>query len=700
MTTTTDLEEVECFIENNLLNIKVDYSTTRDVLSELNSRIEGLKSSLESLRTENGVNDLRELILKTNQKIEDFEEKMAGVTVDCHNVAGSVQSKSDEFSDKSHLYVSKDEFLKLLQDIDLIRSSMQSNSTVSMSEDGAPSQTQQGGIDGINANIDVLMNRLDEIEKKVSSIPDNGFDELLERINSKCSEFTQLNASFEDKFSGIKDNLTSVKDDIKQSIYDELLPLIQARGSQSDGANESVRNGSDVGTDDHGYESRIKTCEDDIQFLKDRINELSEALKIHSPCRSDSNVQCEFYDVASQTDHWAPDLSGQSLLESYGVTQKAPVPNQAARSVENLAARHSKRGASHNTDESPTAEGESYKVSSQRKNVSGGYRQPIQTLINRPALPHLPAPVSEDESYIKTSPVKSRGALGPNSTMVNNRTNPSGNARTDAQDGSITRTPNSLTRKQLGESSTGHMTIGSQTYEELERLVREIIASLAGIQERITDLDTRIAENGRAIVNIEQRSKDDTGGDPYPLEELKEALEEQTKKMKRIEEMCIKSILENHAKAVKASDRGVRGHSADHGPFEDNSSLYVRKDELGDFANEVAKILSGMDTTAGSQYGYKCLLCGKPTSHVYGMITDSDVARLIGTPTASTVSKVGENSYVLNYSSSFSLNKGLSKRQATSSYAKSHKQKDETVPDIKPPPQSVSTPSQLVPEVE
>ena len=58
-------------------------------------------------------------------------------------------------------------------------------------------------------------------------------------------------------------------------------------------------------------------------------------------------------------------------------------------------------------------------------------------------------------------------------------------------------------------------------------------------------------------------------------------------------------------------------------------------------------------STAGATHGLRCLLCGKPTSTVTGMITDSEVAKMLGTPPQCSVSsgrlRNSTNSYVLSY---------------------------------------------------
>jgi hypothetical protein len=72
----------------------------------------------------------------------------------------------------------------------------------------------------------------------------------------------------------------------------------------------------------------------------------------------------------------------------------------------------------------------------------------------------------------------------------------------------------------------------------------------------------------------------------------------------------------------------------------------VTRPEMMEFAEAVSTALQAqqsadLESTAGGRIAYKCLLCGRPTHQVTGMITDPDIARLVGEPPTSVLGKAG-----------------------------------------------------------
>jgi hypothetical protein len=73
---------------------------------------------------------------------------------------------------------------------------------------------------------------------------------------------------------------------------------------------------------------------------------------------------------------------------------------------------------------------------------------------------------------------------------------------------------------------------------------------------------------------------------------------------------------------------------------------FVPRSDLTEFVDAVSAAIQSLQTvdiesTAGGRVGYKCLLCGRPTPQVTGMITDGEIARLVGDPPTSGFAKAG-----------------------------------------------------------
>ncbi|KAH0786908.1 hypothetical protein GPJ56_009154 [Histomonas meleagridis] len=73
--------------------------------------------------------------------------------------------------------------------------------------------------------------------------------------------------------------------------------------------------------------------------------------------------------------------------------------------------------------------------------------------------------------------------------------------------------------------------------------------------------------------------------------------------------------------------------------------------------------IGNANETAGGRLGISCLLCGRPVQKVTGMITEGDVARLLGTPPGSIAGiSRGSNKYVLVYGNEVMKNSKAKKK--------------------------------------
>jgi hypothetical protein len=80
--------------------------------------------------------------------------------------------------------------------------------------------------------------------------------------------------------------------------------------------------------------------------------------------------------------------------------------------------------------------------------------------------------------------------------------------------------------------------------------------------------------------------------------------------------------------------------------LKESAGTFVLRSDLTEFVDAVSAALQTQQTppvesTAGGRVVYKCLLCGRPTPQVTGMITDGEIARLIGEPPTSALAKAG-----------------------------------------------------------
>jgi hypothetical protein len=78
----------------------------------------------------------------------------------------------------------------------------------------------------------------------------------------------------------------------------------------------------------------------------------------------------------------------------------------------------------------------------------------------------------------------------------------------------------------------------------------------------------------------------------------------------------------------------------------------VSRNDLEAMLDKLQPKTGGEGDTAAGRMAIRCLLCGKPAQAVTGMITESDMARLLGTPPQCGVARgrgSGGDAYILTY---------------------------------------------------
>lgn len=201
-------------------------------------------------------------------------------------------------------------------------------------------------------------------------------------------------------------------------------------------------------------------------------------------------------------------------------------------------------------------------------------------------------------------------------------------------------TPTGSQRPASGSISS-RSNIVSQTYEELDALTKLL-------QDKVNDLYERLSEEDRSI---RQLSADmDTRVTAEALEKLRMELEQRGSVGNKVGDEPVympqlKHVAFNFQNQIKDVDKQIRD-------LQDLMPNLVSRDDLTELINAIqaGQIQRGSDVeaTAAGRLSYRCLLCGKPTSTVTGMITEAEVARMIGEPPTSGVGKAGDD-FVLVY---------------------------------------------------
>ncbi|OHT10209.1 hypothetical protein TRFO_20492 [Tritrichomonas foetus] len=216
---------------------------------------------------------------------------------------------------------------------------------------------------------------------------------------------------------------------------------------------------------------------------------------------------------------------------------------------------------------------------------------------------------------------------------------------------SAQRTPHSRNTSSRGNSSA--------MYDELNKNLDEVKGTVARLEEEIKskqDLQTVSKENPDFITNILDQVRFEVdqrlmGLTPKVVQDLNSFAPLPV----------VKKIAENFQISIDELDSQI-AHVKE---FLKNLVTRNDLDAMMDKLN-VGDNASG--NTAGARLALRCLLCGKPASCVTGMITESEMARLLGTPpqcgiSAAKTRNSTNTNYVLTYGrgTAYSLNKKTAK---------------------------------------
>lgn len=164
----------------------------------------------------------------------------------------------------------------------------------------------------------------------------------------------------------------------------------------------------------------------------------------------------------------------------------------------------------------------------------------------------------------------------------------------------------------------------SQTYAELEDTTQRMGDQLNDVCADITRLSSLQMDTSKELASLSTTAT-------QTFDELRATTENQQKLINDLQRKLadaatiptLRQVTSNFSQAIADFDKRLDVV---------NTILptYVTRSDLNEILSHAAGVASG-DNTAGATFGYRCLLCGKP-ANTTGMITESEVARLLGTP--------------------------------------------------------------------
>lgn len=166
----------------------------------------------------------------------------------------------------------------------------------------------------------------------------------------------------------------------------------------------------------------------------------------------------------------------------------------------------------------------------------------------------------------------------------------------------------------------------SQTYAELEDATRRVQEELDALRAEVSEMSARQEEAARVLSALSN-----TAADTRELGQLREEqadlsmlVEDLQKKIAEAATIpALRTVTQNFLNTLQEMDKRLEEVRV-------QCPTFVTRKDLNEILSHLATSSSPTDTAVG-RLGYRCLLCGKPASTT-GMITESEVARMLGTP--------------------------------------------------------------------
>lgn len=182
-------------------------------------------------------------------------------------------------------------------------------------------------------------------------------------------------------------------------------------------------------------------------------------------------------------------------------------------------------------------------------------------------------------------------------------------------------------------SARSHIT--SQTYEELDSLTKRLEQKVSELARQVQNTTDRLGDEDRQIHQLRKSLDSQVTRDD--LEELRAEFEERQSFNRKnnpnaesVTALQLKRVVQNFQNSIKTIDKQLESVTEKVPNFVSRQELTELVDVVSQLTNQQTKEKS--IATAGGSMAYKCLLCGRPTNQVTGMITESEVARMIGEP--------------------------------------------------------------------
>jgi len=698
-----EFELEEAITQRQLLNIKMDYSVFRDLMMEVSTRIEKMKKEMVDFNKTKDISALNHICGELEQRIEKNEKSIDQINTYTSKV---VDENSEKFNQLS-LGITNIVDQKLEESAEKngarIQAFIQDFKTKMDSENKNRYVTHESfsSLSTKLENVSLSVNELklkdwSEIETKLAVISDTIFEmkktysdviskrqSVEDQLNSLISKLTDIenhnqvfsteisnrlnnnrmmNSSLEQKILQINEridksdnntremiskiqnkpqiNVQQIEKEIQDKIMIQVNRMINEKLSMNFPQNtnnntelmESIskqQSGSNVinmvSSDDSMIKKRIFEIEDELLLLKNHLidyeRDTNEKIaNIHSSNNSELLLSQE--PIVKNDESFGE----TKYFRSIGIQSEV---NQGTQVTETM-----------NITTSPLPSRVSTPVQSQRlpplqiptpMHISPSDNSPVCILIQdspKEILDFSPKPETEKPE----KPKKPSQLLRVSSVRIDEHFMPSSR----------------LSSRPLSKSR-GNTNASSQTYEEMEGMLQTLQIQINDVRSQTDDVSLRVTENDRAIQQFRKSIKSSELTEE--VGQISEILKQQQILIHNLEKKIIDapssaSIMKSF-NSVQHLVSSLQKQSDD---IRKTLDGFITKQDFHNVLDTINHDEEEANQSAGATIAYKCLLCGRPNIKVTGMITDLEVAKLIGDPISCGPSKVpGSEQYVLSY---------------------------------------------------
>lgn len=660
-----DLDQV---ITRGLLNISFDYSNVREILSELNKRIDHLRNDSQRAREIKEFNDalfdLKAQIVNCNGRIGEVERSVNFVITTNQKTMNLMQEKFDKLFEQTQTNIDK-------KTVDLIAASQQQIDTGLINGIAKLKKEFTDNFSTIDMHNDLAF-KLDQLNDKVDKIvvtTSEVFDETkLESILDRIGTLEKNMDSAQQTISEHSDNVQNMRSqmDSIQIQTDEVQELVSSRSTDiAKAANDNEEMKNQISA----FEDRLKEMQTQIDSIKNSeaatlaeeftimqenlTNQLNDMFsKIENGINTSAGRIAIIERTFSDSGHPLPNLG----IHSEPIIHLNPITGLSSRSSTSYSTTTSNVGSAPNS--SPTS-AHSNKISAQ----SSEHKLETETSMSMLLPPDVdPSQIIENPEQKKFVVPNILGMDKVNSVppilefdAVQNEIeeNEENNGEVSEEqkilqkirsEESYTSTESSEKPKMARTMSTMHIpTENTQSNRNMKPIIveaggRELAEKLGDLAIRVEEIEHQMSKNRRS-----DKGESITISNPqFNLDD--DALAAINK---RIDHCCSRETVDKVLQIVKTavSKMGTRVDA-----LEKNIEGVIHKDEFVKYLNAIHAASEDDNMTAGATRGYKCLLCGREKGGVVGMITDSEIARLMGEPQSCAPVRAGDT-VILNYSS-------------------------------------------------